>query len=241
MISGISSVPFPVSKPKSIAAAAHYRSYVDNKKIYFAIKRGVDVVISTLVIVGILSWLSIVIGLFILAGSRGPVFFVQRRVGKAGKSFWCYKFRTMVLNSDADIKRADSNDPRVTPFGRILRLYNIDELPQFFNVFLGQMSIVGPRPHMHADCNEFSKFIKDYKFRTFVKPGITGLAQAKGFHGPVTSDEQFQKRFQWDAFYVRNANLELDIRIINATVYRRIKLLFNRGHSSLTEPSCQNS
>ena len=238
MISGISSVPFPLSKPKRIAPAAHYRSYVDNKKMYFLIKRGIDVVISVLVIVCILSWLSILIGLLIQASSRGPIFFVQRRVGKAGKSFWCYKFRTMVLNSDADTKRADPNDPRVTRFGRILRLYNIDELPQFFNVLLGQMSVVGPRPHMHADCNEFSKLIKDYKFRTFVKPGITGLAQAEGFHGPVTDDEQFQKRFQWDAFYVRNANLKLDIRIIHATVYRRIKLLLSREHSSLAEPSC---
>src|SRR5215204_27882 len=229
MICAISSVFFPVSNPKSIAPAAHYRSYVDNKKKYFVIKRCVDVAISALAIVLVLSWLSIVIALFILADSRGSVFFVQRRVGKAGKSFWCYKFRTMVLNRDADTKRADSNDPRITRFGRMLRLYNIDELPQFLNVFLGHMSIVGPRPHMHADCNEFSKFIKGYKFRTFVKPGITGLAQAKGFHGPVTDDEQFQKRFQWDAFYVRNANIELDIRIIHATVYRRIKLLFNRA------------
>lgn len=228
MISGITSIPLPVSAQKSIEPTGYYRSYVDNKKIYFVIKRCIDVAISTLVILFVLSWLSIVVALFILADSKGPVFFVQRRVGKAGKTFRCYKFRTMVLNRDADTRRADPNDPRITRFGRVLRLYNIDELPQFLNVLLGEMSIVGPRPHMHSDCNEFSKFIKAYKFRTFVKPGITGLAQAKGFHGPVTDNEQFQMRFQWDAFYIRNASLPLDARIIHATVYRRIKLLINQ-------------
>ena len=186
-----------------------------------------DVVVSFLVIVCVLSWLTLLIAAFVLLDSKGPVFFVQRRVGRAGKSFWCFKFRTMIVNSDADTRRADTNDPRITRLGKILRLYNIDELPQFLNVFLGQMSIVGPRPHMHADCNEFSKLISGYKFRSFVKPGITGLAQAKGFHGPVTDNDQFQKRFQWDAFYVRNASLELDMRIVQATLHRRIKLLFN--------------
>ena len=124
-------------------------------------------------------------------------------------------------------RRADPNDPRITRFGRTLRLSNIDELPQFFNVLLGQMSIVGPRPHMHSDCNEFSKFIKGYKFRTFVKPGITGWPRQR-LSGPVTDNEHFQKRFQWDAFYIRNASLELDVRIIHATALRRIKLLFNQ-------------
>ena len=228
MIYGITSIPSPATTQKSIEPAGYSRAYVDNKRRYFIIKRCVDVVISSIVIVCVLSWLSIIVALFIVAGSKGPVFFIQRRVGRAGKSFWCYKFRTMMLNREADTKRADPNDPRITQFGRILRLSNIDELPQFFNVFAGQMSIVGPRPHMHADCNEFSKFIKGYKFRTFMKPGITGLAQAKGFHGPVTDHEHFQKRFQLDAFYIRNASLKLDARIFQATLSRRVKLLFNQ-------------
>ena len=232
MISGTTPISLPVTTQKSIEPAGYYRSYVDNRRTYFIIKRVVDVVVSFLVIVCVLSWLSIIVALFIVAESRGPVFFVQRRVGKAGKTFWCYKFRTMMLNRDADTKRADPNDPRITRFGRILRLTNIDELPQFFNVLAGQMSIVGPRPHMHADCNEFSKFIKGYKFRTFMKPGITGLAQAKGFHGPVIDNEHFQKRFQLDAFYIRNASLKLDARIIHATLFMRFKLLFNQPSGS---------
>lgn len=228
MISGITPILLPATTQKSIDPTGYYRSYVDNRRTYFIIKRVVDVVISFIMIVCVLSWLSIIVALFIVAESRGPVFFVQRRVGRAGKTFWCYKFRTMMLNSDADTKRADPNDPRITRFGRMLRLTNIDELPQFFNVLVGQMSIVGPRPHMHADCNEFSKFIKGYKFRTFMKPGITGLAQAKGFHGPVINNEHFQKRFQLDAFYIRNASLKLDARIIHATLFMRFKLLLNQ-------------
>ena len=226
MISGTTSLPLLINKQEHVKPIRQ-RSYVDNKRTFFFLKRGIDVLISSFVIACVLSWLTVIIAMFILLDSRGPVFFIQRRVGRAGKSFWCYKFRTMIINREADIKRADPNDPRITRFGKILRLYNIDELPQFLNVFLGQMSIVGPRPHMHADCNEFSKLIRGYKFRSLVKPGITGLAQAKGFHGPITHDEQFQKRFQWDAFYVRNASLELDLRIVQATVYRRIKLLIN--------------
>lgn len=225
-------LPLPINKQERVEPIRQ-RSYVDNKPTYFFLKRSIDLIISSLIIAGVLSWLTVIIAIFIMLDSRGPVFFIQRRVGRAGKSFWCYKFRTMILNLEADTKRADPNDPRITRFGKLLRLYNIDELPQFLNVFLGQMSIVGPRPHMHADCNEFSKLIRGYKFRSFVKPGITGLAQAKGFHGPVTHDEQFQKRFQWDAFYVRNASMELDLRILQATVYRRITRLFNA--SSLSE------
>ena len=231
MISGITSLPLLINKQERLAPIRQ-RSYVDNKRMYFLLKRGIDLLISSFVIACVLSWLSILIAAFILLDSRGPVFFIQRRVGRAGKSFWCYKFRTMIINSEADTKRAEPNDTRITRFGKILRLYNIDELPQFLNVFLGQMSIVGPRPHMHADCNQFSTLIRGYKFRSLVKPGITGLAQAKGFHGPITYEEQFQKRFQWDAFYVRNASLELDLKIIQATIYRRIKLLITRSSLS---------
>jgi putative colanic acid biosynthesis UDP-glucose lipid carrier transferase len=225
MISGITSIHLFLNSQQT-SELLRQRSYIDNKKSYFILKRAMDFFISLLFVLFILSWLSIIIALLIIMDSRGPVFFVQRRVGKAGRSFPCYKFRTMFINPDADTRRADLNDPRITRFGKMLRLYNIDELPQFFNVFLGHMSIVGPRPHMHSDCYEFSKFIPGYKFRTFVKPGITGLAQAKGYHGPVTDQNQFEKRFHWDAFYVRNASVELDIRIMHATLFRRIKPSF---------------
>jgi putative colanic acid biosynthesis UDP-glucose lipid carrier transferase len=158
--------------------------------------------------------------------SKGPVFFVQRRVGRTGKSFPCFKFRTMIINAEADIKRADSNDARITRIGKILRRYNVDEFPQFVNVLLGHMSIVGPRPHMYSDCYEFAQSVPGYKFRTFVKPGITGMAQAKGFHGPVADPALIEKRFEWDAYYVRHASIELDVRIIRATALQRIKLFF---------------
>lgn len=225
MISGTSTIPFFLNKQKT-SESVQPRSYVDHKKTFFLIKRGIDIIISGLFILLVLSWLSAIIGFLIIINSRGPVFFVQRRVGKAGKSFRCIKFRTMILNPDADTRRADFDDPRVTRVGKILRKYNIDELPQFFNVFIGDMSMVGPRPHMHSDCTAFSKIIPGYKFRTFVRPGITGLAQANGYHGPVNNEESFKKRFQFDAYYVRHANIELDIRILHATLFRRIELLF---------------
>jgi putative colanic acid biosynthesis UDP-glucose lipid carrier transferase len=185
-----------------------------------------DIFLSALSILFVLSWLFPIIAFLIVMNSRGPVFFIQRRVGKAGKSFRCYKFRTMIVNPDADIKPACIDDPRVTKIGKILRKYNIDELPQFYNVLIGQMSIIGPRPHMYSDCAAFSRTIPGYKFRTFVKPGITGLAQANGYHGPATDAELLKKRFQLDAFYVRNASIKLDMRIMQATVSRPIKLLF---------------
>ena len=202
------------------------RIYVDNKRSYLVVKRMIDLIFSSLFIVVVFSWLFPILTFLILLDSRGPVLFVQRRVGKAGKSFSCFKFRTMIVNPDANIKRADVRDPRVTRVGRVLRKYNLDELPQFINVIFGHMSIVGPRPHMHSDCRTFSTFIPGYKFRTFVRPGITGLAQANGFHGPVTDIEVFEKRFQCDAHYIRNISLELDIKILHATLFRRGELYF---------------
>lgn len=225
MISGITSIPIFLTEQKA-CGNLHRRSYIDNKKGYFVCKRAMDIFISILFIVFILSWLSFIVSFFIIIDSRGTIFFVQKRVGKTGKSFSCYKFRTMVVNAEADKHRAVPNDSRITRAGKFLREYNLDELPQFFNVLLGHMSIVGPRPHMHEDCLAFSQIIRDYKFRTFIKPGITGLAQAKGFHGPVIDQEMIEKRFEWDAFYIRNASIELDIRIIGETILRRFIPLF---------------
>jgi putative colanic acid biosynthesis UDP-glucose lipid carrier transferase len=228
MISGVGSIAIPVDKKVQSTEAVSHRSFIDNKRLYFILKRTIDLIVSLFVIVLVLSWVSIIIAILILIDSRGPVFFIQKRVGKTGKSFYCFKFRTMVLNNEADIKRAEPNDPRITRVGVILRRYNLDELPQFINVLIGEMSIVGPRPHMHADCFAFSQTIPGYKFRTLVKPGITGLAQSKGFHGPVADQYLIKKRFEWDAFYIRNASFELDLRIIQATVMGRINLLLRR-------------
>ncbi len=145
----------------------------------------------------------------------------------------CIKFRTMVLNAEADEIQANENDPRVTRIGRFLRKTNIDELPQFFNVLVGDMSVVGPRPHMLADCIRFSFVISSYQFRNLVRPGITGLAQVNGYHGPTTDYESIVIRYFWDAQYVRKAGLWLDMRIIAITISQGIRNLFVMGVRSL--------
>jgi len=226
MISGTTAIPFFINKNKHFKNL-HLRSVVDNKQAYFVCKRLLDFFISIFIILFILSWLSILIAILIKIDSKGPVLFIQKRVGKTGKSFPCYKFRTMIVNPEADKKRAEKNDSRITLVGKILRHYNIDEFPQFFNVLIGHMSIVGPRPHMHSDCLAFSKTIPGYKFRTFIKPGITGLAQAKGFHGPVSNLHLIETRFKWDSYYVSHASFELDLRILHATVFGRLHFFFN--------------
>ena len=229
MISGTSFIPIPVEKKEQRFETINRRSFIDNKRIYFFFKRIIDFVVSLWLIVFVLSWVAVLIAIFIFIDSRGPIFFIQRRVGKTGKSFYCYKFRTMIKNPEADLKRAEPDDPRITRVGQILRCYNLDELPQFLNVLLGDMSIVGPRPHMHTDCFAFSQSVPGYKFRSFVKPGITGLAQSKGFHGPVADQYLIKKRFDWDAFYIRNASFDLDMRILRATFLRWVKLVIHRS------------
>jgi putative colanic acid biosynthesis UDP-glucose lipid carrier transferase len=204
------------------------RSYVEQKHNFFIVKRIFDIVFSSLVIIFILSWLFPIIALMIKLDSRGPVFFVQRRVGRWGKSFRCLKFRTMVVNEQANTRQASENDSRITRVGNFLRKSNLDEFPQFFNVLLGQMSVVGPRPHMHADCYNFSSVIANYKFRNMVKPGITGLAQVKGYRGPTKNFESIFHRYQFDAFYIRNANFWLDMRIVRKTAGQTLDILFSR-------------
>lgn len=203
-----------------------FRSYLLEKRNYFFFKRLFDIVISSLVIIFLLSWLVPLIALLVKLDSSGPVFFVQRRVGRWGKSFKCLKFRTMVVNDQANLKQAADNDNRITRVGNFLRKSNLDEFPQFFNVLMGQMSIVGPRPHMHADCNSFSAVVANYKLRNMVKPGITGLAQVKGYRGPTQSFEDVFHRYQFDAFYIRNANFWLDMRIVRKTAGQTLKTIF---------------
>ena len=218
----------PLSSDPLISPASQQslRGYLGRKKYYRSTKRVFDVVLSLFVIVFILSWLVPVIAVLIKLSSKGSVFFIQKRVGFLGRSFNCYKFRTMVLNREADSRQAIQNDPRITRIGKFLRNSNLDELPQFFNVLKGDMSIVGPRPHMHSDCQNFSEVVDNYRFRNIAKPGITGLAQVKGYRGPAKTFESIFKRYQWDAFYVRNANFWLDMRIVRLTAVQTFSIIF---------------
>jgi len=188
------------------------------QKTYFFYKRCFDLTFSTLVIFGILSWLLPLIGILIKLDSGGPVFFLQKRIGKDGKWFTCYKLRTMVVNDQADECPVSEDDKRITRLGKFLRGTHLDELPQFFNVLSGSMSVVGPRPYMSSDWQRFSAIVPGYSFRNSVKPGITGLAQVKRLHGPVTDMQTIFLRCHWDSFYVRNAGFLFDLRILRQTV-----------------------
>ena len=181
------------------------------------LKRAFDLVVATLVILGVLSWLLPLLAWLIKRDSPGPVFFVQKRVGKGGKLFACCKLRTMVVNPHADQHPVLSDDARITPFGSWLRLSHLDELPQFFNVFLGSMSVVGPRPYMPADCRRFSAIVPETAFREKVPPGITGMSQSKGLHGIVCDRSTIFQRYHWDAYYVDNAGFGLDMQILWTT------------------------
>ena len=193
------------------------RAYITRRHQFFFAKRVFDIAVSLMVVLLVFSWLFPIFFLLIKLDSRGPIFFVQRRVGFLGRSFSCLKFRTMRVNAEANSKQATEHDPRITRVGQFLRNSSLDELPQFLNVLMGDMSIVGPRPHMYKDCASFSAVVDSYKFRTLLKPGITGLAQVKGYRGPARTFDKIFRRYQWDAFYVRNANFWLDVRIIYAT------------------------
>lgn len=182
-------------------------------------KRTFDVVFSAIVMVLLLSWMIPLIGLLIKLESPGPVFFIQNRHGRGNRYFPCWKFRTMVVNNAADSKQATKNDPRVTKIGAILRRTSLDELPQFINVFLGNMSVVGPRPHPIKLNNEFSPKIDRFIQRHAVKPGVTGLAQAKGYRGETARFSDMYGRVKLDRFYVKNWTLWLDIKIVFLTVY----------------------
>ena len=208
--------------------AVNLRHYLSERRNYLIIKRIFDVVFSACVLILVFSWLFPILYILIKLDSRGPVFFVQKRVGFLGRSFSCLKFRTMYVNAEANTKQAIEDDPRITRMGRFLRNSNLDELPQFFNVLLGQMSIVGPRPHMYKDCASFSRVVDSYKLRSLMKPGITGLAQVKGYRGPAQSFDKIFRRYQWDAFYVRNANFWLDLRIVHYTAMQTFSYLLSK-------------
>lgn len=181
------------------------------------LKRGFDIVFSLLIIVLILSWLIPILGLIIRLESKGPILFKQKRNGLNNGEFEVLKFRSMYVNGFSNKKQTSNNDNRLTKVGKFIRKTSIDEMPQFINVFLGTMSVVGPRPHPIFLTEQYAKIIDKYMVRHFVKPGVTGLAQIKGYRGQVQDSEHMRNRIRLDKFYIENWSLMLDIEIIIKT------------------------
>ncbi|MBR3015291.1 MAG: exopolysaccharide biosynthesis polyprenyl glycosylphosphotransferase, partial [Bacteroidaceae bacterium] len=181
-------------------------------------KRLFDIVVSSLVLILIMPWVTAIVAIIMKLTMPGPIFFRQKRTGLDGKEFNCIKFRSMKVNAEADSLQATKDDPRKTKFGNIMRHYNIDELPQFWNVFKGDMSVVGPRPHMVKQTDEYSSLIPKYMVRHFAKPGITGWAQVTGFRGETSELWQMEGRVKKDIWYIEHWTIWLDIKIMWLTV-----------------------
>ncbi|HOA39779.1 MAG TPA: exopolysaccharide biosynthesis polyprenyl glycosylphosphotransferase, partial [Flavihumibacter sp.] len=198
---------------------------LSDNKLY---KRVFDIVFSALIITLVLSWLIPIVALIIKLTSKGPVFFKQERWGLNNKPIICYKFRSMRVDSkdldeDGKYQQATKDDPRVTGIGKFIRKTNIDELPQFINVLLGSMSVVGPRPHP-VPLNMLSKDIIDnYMLRHWVKPGITGWAQVNGYRGETEQSHLMKKRVEFDVWYIENWTFWLDLQIIVQTLVNMVK------------------
>ncbi len=198
----------PILKPKPLP--------FEKLETHF-IKRVLDIFCSLFVCIFILSWLLPVLWVFIRIDSKGPLFFKQKRDGINGTQFLCYKLRSMKINNDSDKVSATKNDKRITKIGAFLRKTSLDEMPQFINVLLGDMSIVGPRPHMNLHTEKYIKEVENYLVRNSVKPGITGLAQISGYRGEIIENSDIKNRVRLDIFYIENWSFFLDIKIIAQT------------------------
>ena len=187
------------------------------------IKRTFDILFSLLMIFGLLIWIGPILAILIRLESKGPLFFIQKRSGLDNRAFNCYKFRSMAMNKDADKQQASKNDMRITKIGKFIRKTSIDELPQFYNVLFGNMSVVGPRPHMLKHTDEYASRVDKYMLRHFVKPGITGLAQVKGYRGEIQKESDILNRIKLDIFYIENWSFLLDIKIIVQTILNVFK------------------
>jgi putative colanic acid biosynthesis UDP-glucose lipid carrier transferase len=199
---------------------------------YYTVKRIMDMFISAIFIITVMSWLTPIIALLIKLTSKGPVFFIQKRTGYMGVEFNCFKFRTMYVNDEADVKQVSINDSRITAIGKFLRITHLDETPQFFNVILGEMSVVGPRPHMIYHTRYYSECIPYYNLRLEVHPGMTGMAQMKDYIGEISVERELRKRIQWDIFYMKNRSIGLDINILFKTgisVFRKAFQMFGNN------------
>lgn len=199
------------------------RNILQDETLNKIIKRVFDLLFSTIIIIGVLSWLVPIMAILIKLDSKGPVFFIQKRNGLNYNVFNCFKFRSMELNDQTDLDLALKNDIKITKLGKFIRKTSIDELPQFFNVLWGDMSVVGPRPHPISHNNKYALMADKFMARHFVKPGITGLAQTKGFRGEVENDQDIINRVKYDIFYMENWSILLDIEIIFKTIYNVIK------------------
>jgi len=196
-----------------------------NNDVNKVIKRAFDILFSLFIIVFILSWVTIILFILIKLESKGPLFYKHKRNGINYKEFNCYKFRSLKTTESVKGTYVKQDDERMTKTGKFLRKTSLDELPQFFNVLKGDMSVVGPRPHMLSYTEDYSKKIDKYNFifRHNVKPGVTGLAQIKGYRGEIKSDEDIINRIKFDIFYIENWSLLLDIKIILQTIRIAIK------------------
>lgn len=198
--------------------------YLENR----IIKRLVDIIMSTLSILFVLTWLPFIVKLAQIISYPGPLFFIQNRIGQDGKVFKLYKFRTMYFSDISHLaekghaKKTEQNDNRVPFFGRLLRSTNLDEYPQFLNVFIGSMSTVGPRPHMIGEDSVLEEKVSRYKVRRFVKPGITGWAAINGFRGGTDDMDLMLMRTNFDIWYLENWTIWMDFKIIIKTIWQMI-------------------
>lgn len=207
-------------KPLYVYTEPNTRRRVDYQIIG---KRGFDICFSLLVVLFILSWLIPILGILIKLDSPGPILYVQKRTGYKGTWFDCLKFRTMAHNPRAKFKQAQKKDNRITQFGRLLRKSNIDEMPQFINVLLGQMSVIGPRPHAVQHDAQFWQILPKYGSRYRTKPGITGLAQVRGCRGETDQLIKMIHRVRLDRFYNRKKSFGLDVKICWWTIKAMVK------------------
>jgi len=187
------------------------------------IKRAFDIGFSLFFLIVFFPWFYIILGMLIKLSSPGPIIFKQTRTGIYGKDFDCYKFRSMRMNEDADEKQAEKDDPRVTKFGHFLRRSNLDEIPQFFNVLKGEMSVIGPRPHMLKHTELYSILIDKYMVRHLVKPGVSGWAQVNGYRGETKTTKQMEDRVKYDVWYLENWTFLLDLKILLVTILNMFK------------------
>lgn len=188
-----------------------------------ALKRIFDFTVALLAII-VLAPLWIVLALWISVTSPGGVFFRQKRTGYKGEDFDLLKFRSMYVNREADTLQAQENDPRITTIGRFLRRSSLDELPQLYNVLKGDMSIIGPRPHMVAHTEYYTPRVKDYMRRHEMRPGLTGYAQVNGFRGATPTVDDMRRRVEADIYYIDHYSLWLDMKIFFLTIWKMLTL-----------------